>query len=723
MASLVSCAGIHNQDIVFVSKNNQTDDYLLHYLNLNQTLIYSNTLSTIQGYPSHANFTGSCSYDNTQSSFLMVFESFNQTVNSTTSSIFSQLQPSINPLFTNQTILLDTQVVSAITMATVNTTQIAFVSERLQGHTELSLNLLNGGTLTKLTTLNQTGILASDAQSNSLYLLQNNLISDYQLTNQTYDSFAVSSSITRSTSASVVSSANNQTKYIFFYDQQNAQVNLYQHIPSLSQSVALNHSLTSIHVDRVTQIKPTVTSAKGLQKRDVSGWTERRVSQTGCSNGQCIVSVVALAGEDEPSLIMIVDEGNGTFSAMRILQTTSSTAISTATSTPSNTPSDTSLRNESSRLSDGGIAGIVVGVLVFVAIVAGLLWFIKRKKNKIRSYKTRNYSFEEPVPAQSVIISHSILRAMSSTSVIYGSEDMISTQNDGRPDIRPLSYIEGLIDFAHLSDEEMLELEPERGEPMVLFNGAYISPKEEQVHHTQVYTTRTFMTQEGYCSVHYFTSAHLDTFVRAVHAVSIQDSSHVMKTQRAIVLYSPTPKSGYQSLWITSPTLASHTLYAVLSNTPNLDPVITTWSLLQAVHSVHKQGLVHLSIDTHAFYQTPSLDWILGNFGTVQKQGTPLTRDGLPTPNAFTPPEFHKTFLHQATTEADLWSLGCVIYTLITQKNVGARLDEEQLKEMLNHVKDQAFRTLLNGMLQLSPKDRKSIQFALDTWNAIYHLQ
>ncbi|KAI9261169.1 kinase-like domain-containing protein [Sporodiniella umbellata] len=226
-----------------------------------------------------------------------------------------------------------------------------------------------------------------------------------------------------------------------------------------------------------------------------------------------------------------------------------------------------------------------------------------------------------------------------------------------------------------------------------------------------------FFTEEGECSVHYFTACHLETFIRAVHAVSLQSSDYVMKSHRAIVLASPTPKFNYQCLWITSRTLPSNTLHTFLlhKKPSEKQKARWIWCFLKAVQSVHQHGLVHLSIDTHSFYQTASGDWILGNFVTVQKQGSLLSCNYS---SGFMPPEYLKEGPHLATAEADLWSLGGVIYTLVTQDLV--TLADEMV---LDNVKDPYSRTLLDDILQVSPNCRKSIQSALDSWNSIYHFE
>ncbi|KAI9261170.1 hypothetical protein BY458DRAFT_255401 [Sporodiniella umbellata] len=173
MSSLVSCMGSDGNSVAFISRNNQSDSYYLHYWSTNGTLIYSNTLSSIKGCPDFANFTGSCS----------------------PSSVISQLQIGDSPSFINVRAFKDTKIVSAVNLATHSKNVIAFISEKLHGFAELSLNLLySNGTISKWASLKQTGILLPSIETNGLYVLQNKTISEYQTnssTNQKASTFMI----------------------------------------------------------------------------------------------------------------------------------------------------------------------------------------------------------------------------------------------------------------------------------------------------------------------------------------------------------------------------------------------------------------------------------------------------------------------------------------------------------------------------------------------------
>ncbi|KAG1149418.1 hypothetical protein G6F37_004724 [Rhizopus arrhizus] len=765
----VACSGYNDGKIVFVSKSDQASDYHLNYLGTNQTLTYSIVMSNVKGYPSNMTFTGLCSYDNTQSSILMIFET-NRTTdlenrlhrpeNNTVDVSFSKLQISgNNPYFsTNESIRLpDTEIISAVNMAAINaTSSIAFVSKKSK---EIALNILHTPlSLTRLATLTEPGVLAADVESNSVYLLQATAISEYQLTNQIYSTFAVSSHLTQSSESSARVLSLNQTRHILFYEPSTGYLNIYSHQPSLSTyrplqpnpdrptlSSASIHPTTASDASASIPTRTVTSSAMALSKlqhakRDdpPSAWTVTRVQtkddEGDGSEGQHVLSVVAMPGTELEWMAVVEQEGEFRVWNETIAQPTPTVFPERSAST--------------GRLSAGAIAGIVLGSLAFAALLTGL-WLCQRKRRSQTltpsgDIEEKLRSIKEPVQHAAGLTTHMVQPSL-------GIEDKraseITCWNDGRPDIRPLSYVEGRVDFADLLDEEMLELEPERSGPMMLFSGAYKSLPDEPVSYDrqEECATRTFMTDDGrYCSVHYFASSRTETLIRAVYALTAIQSPSVMKSERVILLNSPTPRYGYQSIWITSPTIPARSLQTLFFDTlwspldqPGRDNrVWSTLSVIIAVKAVHENGFVHLAIDSNSFYYDPSTsNWTLGRFMSVQSQGTSLARHSL-SQTGFTPPELLTDGLHEVTAETDMWSLGCVIYAIATNglflfedvadlQNLMTDRDtaERYVKRMVNeNVKDEPFRVLLGGMLVLSPKDRKSIQFALDYWKKMYQL-
>ena len=300
-------------------------------------------------------------------------------------------------------------------MGSANTTYIAFLSNSLHGADDISLNTLLLGTadmvINKLISVNQTGILAAHVESQSVYLLQNGLVSEYRLNSLDYSTFRAFSSVSSVvaintvSSTSVVSSSDNQTKYITYYDKQSNQVNIYIHNPSLTQytplynkpastfSLTQTSTVSSSTVKSTNTVTPTKSSNPSLHRQqfakttqpasnDTVHWTDNAVKrdipmdwaiqripitisgQEGCSLGQCILSVVAMPGTDQQlpiNLISIIDKGSDGIGIYN-----NSAAF---TQPPAPTSTEVAEVVHSGKNVPGGvIAGIVVGVVAFFFI-------------------------------------------------------------------------------------------------------------------------------------------------------------------------------------------------------------------------------------------------------------------------------------------------------------------------------------------------------------------
>jgi hypothetical protein len=438
-----------------------------------------------------------------------------------------------------------------------------------------------------------------------------------------------------------------------------------------------------------------------------------------------------------------------------------------------------------SQLNGGAIAGIVIGVIAFIAIIAGLLFYAARKRRErkrndgtssreitTRSHKNVRTLSTEPEDFLAAYISspkgknednHS-----NTSSILQEATSIPEEYHDGsRPDIRPLSYSGDAVDYAHLSPEELLQLEPDINGPLFLFSGLYTSPADERVTYLRDgYAVRAFDAGDGTKhTVHYFSAAHLDTFVHSVFtAIRIsktkgakQQAAYVIKSERAIVLSTPTPHFSYQYIWITSPVIPEHSLYHLLLEKnrwsfidySNKDYKIwSIYAILRSLEALHSHKFVHLAIDLRSFYfdhELKATDWRLGNFEyahSLKQRGTTRSKRILPSSSSFTAPEIINeqgeiTQLNINEEKLDIWSLGCVIYTVAT----GGLLlfeDEKLVKnlitfndDMRQHVRialrdnidNSIFQTLLEKMLQVHASDRKSIKELLDYWNGIYNME
>ncbi|KAL7311331.1 hypothetical protein PS15m_009107 [Mucor circinelloides] len=455
------------------------------------------------------------------------------------------------------------------------------------------------------------------------------------------------------------------------------------------------------------------------------------------------------------------------------------------------TPTDSAVLGETSgasHLGGGAIAGIVISVIAFIAIIAGLLFYSKKRKDRVyaasssRGIKPEMTTYNSGAPLSiqpddfvgarysggaggaGIGINQLDDNQTNTSSILQATTFIPEEYHDGsRPDIRPLSYTDETIDYAQLSSEELDQLEPDVQGPLFLFSGAYTSTEEERVTYLQDgYAIRTFDAKDGIKhTVHYFSASHLDTFVRSVHAVlrtspssrskrsSLVSPSYIIKSERAIVLSSPTPLNHYQYIWITSPMIPEHSLHHLLFEKTrwtfidynNTDYKIwSIYSILKGVETLHNHKFVHLAIDPKAFYfdhEMKATDWKLGNLEYAKHMSRHNKGDVVfPSHSQFTAPEIVQAKDKLQLEAADMWSLGCVIYTVAT----GGLLlfqDAEQVKHLTvfhddmkqhlkskirQHVESEVFQNILEKTLQVDPSDRKSIKNVLDYWDSIYNM-
>lgn len=456
------------------------------------------------------------------------------------------------------------------------------------------------------------------------------------------------------------------------------------------------------------------------------------------------------------------------------------------------TPTDNGILEDASaasHLGGGAIAGIVISVIAFIAIIAGLLFYSKKRKDRVyassinRSMKPAMTTFNSGTPlaiqpddfvgarysggagGAGIGINQIDDNHTNTSSILQATTFIPEEYHDGsRPDIRPLSYSDETIDYAQLSSEELSQLEPDVQGPLFLFSGVYNSSAEERVTYLQDgYAIRAFDANDGTKhTVHYFSAAHLDTFVRSVYAVlrtspssrskrsSLISPSYVIKSERAIVLSAPTPHNHYQYIWITSPMLPEHSLHHLLFERTkwtfidynNTDYKIwSVYSLLKGVETLHNNKFAHLAIDPKAFYfdhEMKATDWKLGNLGYVKSMSRHKGGDILfPTHSQFTAPEIIQSKDNLQLEAADMWSLGCVIYTVVTGgqvlfqdaaevKRLAVFHDDmkQHLKSKIRqHVDSEVFQNILERVLQVDPSERKHIKNVLDYWDGIYNME
>ncbi|KAK4521189.1 uncharacterized protein ATC70_013134 [Mucor velutinosus] len=741
---------------------------------------------------------------------------------------------------------------SSIANATSNLAYISTSSTTHQSSLSLA-NLDHPQQQTTKNISSDLGLLAvGGTESQSLYFIQNHAVDVYRLDTLQYSHTTIHTNITleglRRGTTGHVFSANNK-EYISFYHSNSGQMDILGISPSLvkytSTSVSKNGyidlSKTGAPMPAIRQLSNashilSMNEEKKHHKRDMKASKrsllkafsnkfylkrgvanralKKRAIDTSNDNMQTSsdgsvsyhsARVVPDNGEKLPQAAILVPAASNSNNAIYDYAVLSESganpnqfSVTTESTTRSQvpvieTPTDNSiLENASaaSHLGGGAIAGIVISVIAFIAIIAGLLFYSKKRKDRVyassisRSMKPAMTTYNSGTPLSiqpgdfvgarysggaggaGVGINQLDDNHTNTSSILQATTFIPEEYHDGsRPDIRPLSYSDEAIDYAQLSSEELSQLEPDVQGPLFLFSGVYTSSAEERVTYLQDgYAIRTFDAKDGMKhTVHYFSASHLDTFVRSVHAVlrtspssrskrsSLVSPSYIIKSERAIALSSPTPLNHYQYIWITSPMLPEHSLHYLLFERTkwtfidynNTDYKIwSVYSLLKGVETLHSHKFVHLAIDPKAFYfdhEMKATDWKLGNLGyaismSSRHKGGDIV---LPAHSPFTAPEIIQTKDNLNLEAADMWSLGCVIYTVVTGGQVLFQ-DAEEVKRLAvfhddmkqhlkskirQHVENEVFQNILDRVLHVDPSERKHIKNILDYWDSIYNME
>ncbi|KAI8089182.1 kinase-like domain-containing protein [Halteromyces radiatus] len=272
------------------------------------------------------------------------------------------------------------------------------------------------------------------------------------------------------------------------------------------------------------------------------------------------------------------------------------------------------------------------------------------------------------------------------------------------------------------------------------------------------YTTRTI--EHAYKAntirtLHYYTKDQRDVFLRNINAtVALKASKRVIRHHDALSLSTPTRQGQYKYFWISTPCKARQSLYSLVHDEINKDgeqPVVdihqssfltlSILSLLMCMRDVHAADYCHLDLSLQCFfYQQVSTitEWYVGGFHQARIMGQ---QDGHPLPlTRYSAPELvqqqhMESLCPLPRQELDCWSLGCVIYELVTAKPLFkdirhltrlARHPSAMQRHLSQAIQQDALspsiRACLTSLLQIDPFDREPIQLVLDTWMAMNEL-
>jgi hypothetical protein len=393
-------------------------------------------------------------------------------------------------------------------------------------------------------------------------------------------------------------------------------------------------------------------------------------------------------------------------------------------------------------LSTGAIVGIAIGCAVG-AILLGLLgfclWRSKRQKNQRLLLQQQIHPGGGVYEADIALSDqHFLSEKLASTPTYRSVPTVAPVSQDNDDGAAPFSattalasLTRGINNTATFTDDyyeptttkDTLLLESfayalHSDAPLFAsFPQGYATRSATRTHSTGQHPSSTAIP----CTIHYFPSSSAVWFSQLLQTATHLHTAQSLVTYDAVRLSTPTKHGGYQYIWITSPFHLDHTLDHLLFDDSSSSMVDCThfsfkaWStlsMLRALHHMHSQGWIHRKINpTSFFYDQASTvtEWHLTGFYQSTQSGA-HTHDEW---DDYSAPE---TGAHPSM---DIWSLGCVLYTLATGKRLGDMHPlQTKLNTMLDEVAavDASYRELLGRMLQINPDARDSLPNLIAYW-------
>ncbi|KAI8890807.1 hypothetical protein K501DRAFT_328364 [Backusella circina FSU 941] len=786
MNSLIECSGYKDNQFIFLTTSKDSLSIPVQTLNIvnSDKTLFNLTLESIQGYPKQQNFS-KCSYAESTGSIYTAFKN----VSSRDTSFYELKIGKNTATFANLNFVIDSTDISSFVFAQGlnNKPYLSYIS-----NDTLKFKSFGQNNFTSIPLQQQYGVLLSGRNDTHVFFVNENGFTQYDMVNKTLQR------ITATTEISPQSDTNGQVisvgleDYIIFRkqdklhiihhnDTQSNYTAIASYFPSNSTTSSSISTLTTTAgsasiATKITQATsksstkfaalplmatstPCTSQSKNLKKRFAITTNKEglsKVNRQTVNDGNSIsIMEYNMTSTNVIDMYAIPNTSEQLPLDIKMLSVNGSDyMIGTLTGdqlilgVPNNPGRVAVIDENDGKLSGGGIAGVVVGVVVFVFIIGTALFILRKRRGKAVGLKTQHVINSQEIDSEKCSLKD-FKDFSHTTSCSYDPKNMIYI--DGRPDISPLKYVQNVIDFADLSGEELQRVEPEAREKLVLFGGLYTSPETEPLKdYGGGYAMRDFSTSYGQLiTVHYFNENLLKPFINSAYALSsfTLPSPHMVKHIRAIVLSQPTPKNKYRYIWITSPVKPEFSLYNVLLDKSLVETQIdkadinfqiwSIYSMMKSIEALHSHDFVHLNITPNAFfYEDPNevTDWKLYGFDYALKENVALEAYDL---NSSSAPELIlETSSGFAKKEIDVWSLGCTIYTLVTGQSLFETTDQvkdllsdgtamsahlEKAFETIGHAND-TFEQAVRPMLQILPGNRKPITEIVQLWDQVYNM-
>ncbi|KAH8554009.1 hypothetical protein BGW37DRAFT_483153 [Umbelopsis sp. PMI_123] len=407
------------------------------------------------------------------------------------------------------------------------------------------------------------------------------------------------------------------------------------------------------------------------------------------------------------------------------------------------------------------VGGVIGGIAIIVIFIIGLIFYRRRarrskfskasaKERGIRIEDYRSYIDERPGHQNGALMTPITVK-MEPQVPMNGAQrqDTLDTltspiQNTFSPVIPHSQSKIFLPDFTESylhdmnigipeytgSDGNDLRKDPKSGTHIL--GKKYALTSEPPTRITTYYTVRTanrMPDKIDQVSIHFFKEPAVNLQLAQVgFATKLAGNSII----NHIESYKIPGDNGYTALSVTDICSPSKSLYRLLHPAPGdltlADTTdqyfqsLTIKSLLQCLQVLQNQKLTHTNLSTHSFFHEGGMvtEWKLGKLEDCRVIDDYIGDcDVCET----TPPEILNGIVSHINLECNIWSLGVVIYEIITGKPLFKTIDAARqfansgVSVNLDGITNNKAKMLLSCLLQIQPKQRSKVEGLLFIWD------
>ncbi|KAG2180530.1 hypothetical protein INT44_003534 [Umbelopsis vinacea] len=510
---------------------------------------------------------------------------------------------------------------------------------------------------------------------------------------------------------------------------------------------SLNLTLSGPNVSSANMllVNRATTGSNSIFKRDESSSSWLLASTMGASGG---LSVVA-TNPQSPSTESTLNSGDP-IPAWAVSPVNSPVAPTSSLSSPSG--SSTNI---------GAIVGGVIGGVAFVVICIALLIFYRRRARREKfskgSTKTRGFQDEQysdhiderpgvhndsPIGMMKITapprLSNGRYRQDTLESIISPVQNTFSpvvSQSHSKillPDLTQLYVQDSNIHIPEYTGADLNALRKDLKGGAHVLDDKYVLTSEPATKISTYYTIRAankLPDKMDQVSLHFFKEPALGLQLAQIGFATKLAGSTIINHVES---YKLPGGNDYTALSVTEACSPTKSLYRLLhpaagdltlaDTTDQYFQSLTIKSLLQALEVLQRHDLAHTSLSANAFFHMGGCvtEWKLGKLEECRVFGDYVGDCDV---SETTPPEILNGIVSHITAESNLWSLGVVIYEIITGKPLFKSVDDAtQFAKTgtpvhLHAIANSKSQMLLSCMLQIQPTQRSKVEDLLFIWD------